>query len=264
MNIDLQGHMIDLPMPINGAEDLIVLSQKYGIGAFGVRTVYKEYIRKHVQPDELIYFADSATYYAIDRHTGKRTGGFGGVVFTNKRFIGVGGGWLSDKNVSFALTDICTVAAGKGALLGRISFRTPSADVEISKLSVTEDDILALLRETIISIAANPDNTPTDSNTQDAAEADIQRVVECPGCSATIIIRAGTIGKCEYCDKVVEATQNQIPNIANANSVANSVAPSMPTTGIADELRKYKELLDMGVINQAEFDDVKGRLLERL
>ena len=34
-----------------------------------------------------------------------------------------------------------------------------------------------------------------------------------------------------------------------------------PTTSPADELKKYKELLDMGIITQEEFDAKKKQLL---
>ena len=42
---------------------------------------------------------------------------------------------------------------------------------------------------------------------------------------------------------------------------SHTVNPSSSQTGNADELKKYKELLDMGVITQEEFDAKKKQLL---
>jgi hypothetical protein len=42
---------------------------------------------------------------------------------------------------------------------------------------------------------------------------------------------------------------------------SNQKNPSAPQTGVADELIKLKQLLDAGVINQAEFDSQKAKLL---
>jgi hypothetical protein len=48
-------------------------------------------------------------------------------------------------------------------------------------------------------------------------------------------------------DQMIKAKQS-------SKTVVNSVSP-------ADELRKYKQLLDDGIINQAEFDEKKKQLL---
>ena len=41
----------------------------------------------------------------------------------------------------------------------------------------------------------------------------------------------------------------------------NTPEPTTPTTSAADELKKFKELLDMGIITQEEFDTKKKQLL---
>lgn len=51
----------------------------------------------------------------------------------------------------------------------------------------------------------------------------------------------------------------------NAQQTANSFAPSPALAGgqsAADELKKYKELLDAGVITDEEFQEKKKKLLE--
>ena len=52
--------------------------------------------------------------------------------------------------------------------------------------------------------------------------------------------------------------QNTILNRINKNNKATGVAPQISN---ADELKKYKELLDSGVITQEEFNAKKTRLL---
>ena len=44
-------------------------------------------------------------------------------------------------------------------------------------------------------------------------------------------------------------------------TVETAAAPTIASTSNADEIKKYKELLDMGVITQEEFDAKKKQLL---
>ncbi len=44
-------------------------------------------------------------------------------------------------------------------------------------------------------------------------------------------------------------------------AMQNSTSPAAPATSAADELKKFKELLDMGIITQEEFDAKKKQLL---
>lgn len=64
-------------------------------------------------------------------------------------------------------------------------------------------------------------------------------------------------------DKTIDALRELIPNkeesVVQIESSKN--AKTTTTTSSADELKKYKELLDMGVINQEEFDIKKKQLL---
>lgn len=64
-------------------------------------------------------------------------------------------------------------------------------------------------------------------------------------------------GKCPNCGSIdlVELEQGDYEReMQKANN-------SQPVTSSADELKKFKELLDMGVINQEEFDAKKKQLL---
>ena len=69
-----------------------------------------------------------------------------------------------------------------------------------------------------------------------------------------------------YADKIVDYSRcpschsNDISEIEDvkANQVNNTPAP---TTSPVEEIKKYKELLDMGIITQEEFDIKKKQLL---
>ncbi len=57
----------------------------------------------------------------------------------------------------------------------------------------------------------------------------------------------------------------QLPNPAQAapQQIAQSVVVEAPPVSVADELRKLRELVDEGVLTEAEFQDQKRRLLEQ-
>lgn len=47
----------------------------------------------------------------------------------------------------------------------------------------------------------------------------------------------------------------------NESNISQNGIIQLPPTSIADELKKFKELLDLGVINQEEFENQKSKLL---
>lgn len=82
----------------------------------------------------------------------------------------------------------------------------------------------------------------------------------------------------KLCSRLTEKVHDQITN-ANVNRILHEKKKSMvnknatPQTkpienvssiGIADELKKFKELLDQGVITQEEFDTQKQRLIQKM
>ena len=58
------------------------------------------------------------------------------------------------------------------------------------------------------------------------------------------------------------AIQNNVHNTQN-NFAAQSTPQSLPPVSVADELLKFKQLLDMGAITQEEFDKKKKELLNK-
>lgn len=64
--------------------------------------------------------------------------------------------------------------------------------------------------------------------------------------------------RCPKCNStnIKELTEEEFINIQTKNNT-----PAAPALSSADELKKFKELLDMGIITQEEFDSKKKQLL---
>ena len=60
---------------------------------------------------------------------------------------------------------------------------------------------------------------------------------------------------------IVALTKRDI-SVGAANPSANGTYVQPQKTDAADELKKYKELFDQGIITEAEFKNVKDRLLK--
>lgn len=64
--------------------------------------------------------------------------------------------------------------------------------------------------------------------------------------------------------KVINSTlHNVIDDLKNISITPEIKEISNDTFSIADELKKYKELLDMGVLTQEEFESQKNKLLNK-
>ena len=66
-----------------------------------------------------------------------------------------------------------------------------------------------------------------------------------------------TLVTAEYMQEVINYVKAKVSEYKQAANVVNVAAPQSN----ADELKKYKELLDAGVITQEEFDAKKKQLL---
>lgn len=79
-----------------------------------------------------------------------------------------------------------------------------------------------------------------------------------------ILIACGSLTENQPTAVVAVATQQPAINIVNvaSNGDANlNGTTTSSSTFVADELKKYKELLDSGAITQEEFDKKKAQLL---
>lgn len=82
-------------------------------------------------------------------------------------------------------------------------------------------------------------STHANTSRADNIESKIVDYSKCPKCNST---------------NISEITKEELMKEQNNNSVSS-------TTSLADELKKFKELLDMGAITQEEFDAKKKELL---
>jgi len=60
---------------------------------------------------------------------------------------------------------------------------------------------------------------------------------------------------------LANSPRSQTELIANAIASAAGITKNTGQISIADELKKLKQLLDIGIITQQEFDSQKGKLL---
>jgi len=75
------------------------------------------------------------------------------------------------------------------------------------------------------------------------------------------LLTAGCFGVLYIIDIINIATGKLLPADGSAYEDDTRAAPQRPIHSSADELRQYKELLDMGVLSQEEFDTKKKQLL---
>lgn len=80
------------------------------------------------------------------------------------------------------------------------------------------------------------------------------------------LLTGGCFGVLYIIDIINIATGKLLPADGSAYDDDTKAVPqqdtsSVPAQGTADELRKYKELLDAGIITQEEFDTKKNQLL---
>ena len=81
-----------------------------------------------------------------------------------------------------------------------------------------------------------------------------------------LITSAGAEIKCTFAASTVKREMDALKRFVDAAWAAKKAIDEAPVNtaaqvSAADELKKFKELLDMGVINQEEFDAKKKQLL---
>ena len=72
--------------------------------------------------------------------------------------------------------------------------------------------------------------------------------------------KINTIAGIENGTVTVESQTATAASATTANTANTAAAPKV-TLGVAEELKRYKELLDSGVLTQEEFDKMKKQLL---
>jgi len=258
MTNELSVFMQDLPQHVRNLDDAKRMAFKLGGDAttlFWKGTINRTI--KYIQPDEPLYiFTWGVTCSFTDRATGEQWSTSGAIFLSGQRFFYFDGS-IGYEKIELPLEAILTVAAQEGTFSRSISFRTASATMEVKFL---DSPNVNMVRDMIIHLSANATTQLEASGT--GAKPASQSVVDCSGCGATVIIHQNTINKCAYCDRFVQE-QPEAVNPQVAPPVAAPKAP--PSSGsVADELLKYKELLNMGAINADEFEAAKRKLLGNL
>ena len=77
----------------------------------------------------------------------------------------------------------------------------------------------------------------------------------------SVLLACGTDRTYEYENEVAQALKTFIENKVFERMNAPQGGTVIQQTSAADELKKFKELLDMGIITQEEFDAKKKQLL---
>ena len=74
------------------------------------------------------------------------------------------------------------------------------------------------------------------------------------------LLTAGCFGVLYIIDIINIATGKLLPADGSAYDDDTRATPQQPVHSSADELKQYKELLDMGILSQEEFDAKKRQL----
>ncbi|MCL2577222.1 MAG: SHOCT domain-containing protein [Defluviitaleaceae bacterium] len=239
----LAAYMQDLPQKVKGVADARRLAAKLETDCkMGLWQNAVVRVIALIKPNEFIYAMTwNAHCVTLSRNEAEREykESHGVVFFSNMRFLH----FKDPANIiEFPLNDIYTVEAHKGNYFDGISFRTPTLHVQLSFAGAIDRK---LFRDMVIHIAAS---AACPSFTEGMSESNIlPQICECPGCGATVIIHADIKNKCDFCGRLVGKQEVQ--------TTSNSVA---------DEIKKYKELMDKGILSEQEFEKAKGKLLSKL
>ncbi|MCL1844743.1 MAG: SHOCT domain-containing protein [Defluviitaleaceae bacterium] len=261
----LAEYMQDLPQIVQnvaGANHLarkLEHEPKIGLWQTSVNTVIGQ-----IKPGELVYAmtwnahcvttpTHDDTKSLADNRANNITESHGVVFFSDERFF-----FYKDPAniVEFPLADIYAVDAHKGHFFDGVSFRTQNFEVQLTFGGKIDRK---LFRDMVIHIAADAACPVIEGEVQ----GDAPQVCECPGCGASVIIHLGAVNKCEYCDRFVEKRAKRAAGTGDAYHERH--VPSKPDTAtVAEELKKYGDLMNRGVITTEEFEEIKNTLLSRV
>ena len=128
-----------------------------------------------------------------------------GVVFISDKRVFFQQAFSYENVIEFKLHQIHSVGSkNNGITGGHISFCT--AKVRVDFLVDYRQAIVEEIRRVFIQAIANADDTSgnTGERSNDSQAASQNKVVACPGCGATNIVRTGCVGRCEYCRRYIE------------------------------------------------------------
>ena len=265
----LSEYMQGLPMHVRTLKDAKRMALKHS--CYASPSDSRSEIKKAISlmhPNENIYFIEwLITSNIFKTENGRKmedqVGGL--IFFSDTRFVCICG--MTERVYETPLSEIQTVAAKRNDIVdGDLSFRTYDRTFEIKGLIA--DDI-NMVREMLIHLSAFATGSEfgdAERDESDTSSGGRAQVLECLGCGATVIFHSGAINKCEYCGRLVqEATTVQetatVQEMTAAQPAFGMAAQDTPPLGLADELKKYNELLQMGALSNEEFEHMKRQLL---
>ena len=187
--------------------DVENLLKQYGIKSFGNKKNL-EIAGELIRPDEKLIFI-TPTNIKIRKLGTDQSVNVPGVVFISDKRVLFQQAFAYDTIYEFKLSEIHSVGAkSNGVTGGHISFCTEENRVDF--LVTYKVEVAEQIRDTFIqAIAAADDIIPETTDAVPEAiptEAPVKtaKVVECPGCGATNIVRINQVGKCEYCGSYIQ------------------------------------------------------------
>lgn len=265
----LSEYMQGLPMHVRTRRDAKRLALKHY--SYASTSDSKSEIKKAISlmhPSENIYYIEwliTSNIFKTEKGNMNDDQPGGLIFFSDTRFVCICG--ITERVYQTPLSEIYTIAARRNESADSdLAFRTHERTFEIKGL--VADDI-AMVREMLIYLSTSATGVQLcdaewdgwgDSNTSSSGLA---QALECLGCGATVIFHPGVINKCEYCGRYVqEVTQETatVQEMTAAQPAATIATQNTPPLSLADELKKYKELLQMGALTHEEFEHIKRQL----
>lgn len=201
---------------------------------------------------ETLKCVDPGNIIIENRTSGDRTFFPGAWFISNERVCLYKHGMLGTESnrYDYPLEALQSVSAhGNGIASGKI-YLTTDTDLITLEVSYKEEvyrKVESVLNELI--------HGALDLRQNDCAkETEQLGVAICSSCRASKILAKGAVSNCDYCRQPISLE-------TSATSLSENQMTTSPASS-ADEIMKYKALLDMGAITEEEFENKKKILLE--
>jgi len=232
-------------------EKAVDLFSEFKVSTLGNKKKIEDLIWRINDNEELKYIAPG-NIVITDITSGKRNSFPGCIFISNERILMTFPVPLS-KDIELYEYPIATLqsvsAEGNGLTAGKVYLST---ETEIITFGVSYSEEVYIKIEKILdelihgALESRQEATPTSTERLGIAV--------CGGCRASKILAKETVSNCDYCRQPM-----------SLETYINSPTKDQMTSGLvssADEIMKFKALLDVGAITQEEFDNKKKKLLE--
>jgi hypothetical protein len=207
---------------------------------------------EYVKQDETLLYADFSNIEIQDTQT-REVIVFPGTLFVSDQriFLFQPIPFSKERNIyEYSFEKLRSVSSrGNGLTGGNVTFATDEQKISF---------IVSYHASVIDRVTAIIDNVIETSCTLQkiaASETGVQiGTVHCGGCGAVFVTAVNTYVVCDYCDRPLVFEEEKASPLSESRS-------STPVASVADELMKFKTLLDAGALTQEEFDAKKAELL---